>query len=839
MDNELLSVEEDYHVMLKAMDALGHAESLAIRQRDGDGLSEVIPSLSELNSKANVLGVQLHEGENLHAHPADHPPPSRDQTFAPESQSSFPGSLVSLDDPPSNLVSNNHNTAMFISLRQWLETQQSCLRSLPPVGHKDADSRRLLMINRTSGWLSALATTERSAWERQKLLAGLYGLSAEQDAPLSMPKVYRTDNLFTLRDAMQPFILLGLLMMSALHTLCGTSRPATNLILVTLRVVLTGAFMACNGHSVHSHTAHNPRSRDSLSDFQQKVLDSIPRDIHTTLSHLKVETEFIRYATCPSCFSTYAPSPSNISDPYPHHCQYQETDQPRCDAQLVREEQRAATQAGEPSEMVYRPLKPYPYRSLISWIAILLSKAPLEHLVQAAWEASLSQALPWTDIMHAPAFRHFHGPDGKLFSSQSGGAVHLVFGLFVDWLNPRGNKQAGKSCSVGAVYLVCYNLPPDIQFKPENICLIGVISGPSEPSLHQVNHFLRPLVDKLLVLWHSGVYVSQTALHKSGHLVRGAVIPLICDLPALRKTAGFTGHSPKCFCSCCLLKRSEINNLDPEDAATEAERCIIVEEHGIRWSELLCLPYWDPTRYAVIDTMHNLFLGELRHHCINVWGIDVKDKSAFATRARPHTPEEQKKWLNRVTDALRKRSIPAVTQAWKGYVVTIAQLNGITPASKLTKREYAKALIEWTAQHLDDELLIPPVLAEDTNDFHLAKGPYDISKYRVLTADVLSQLRRDIERTFLPSWLERPPKNFGSPAHGKLKADHWRTVCTIHMVITLVRLWGREAAPERKRLLLENFCHLVIAVNQATRCSMTPEWAHIFDHHMEKYLRSL
>ncbi|OSD02717.1 hypothetical protein PYCCODRAFT_1444830 [Trametes coccinea BRFM310] len=201
--------------------------------------------------------------------------------------------------------------------------------------------------------------------------------------------------------------------------------------------------------------------------------------------------------------------------------------------------------------------------------------------------------------------------------------------------------------------------------------------------------------------------------------------------------------------------------------------------------------------------MHNLFLGELRHHCINVWGIDVKDKSAFATRARPHTPEEQKKWLDRVTDALRKRSIPAVTQAWKGYVVTIAQLNGITPASKLTKREYAKALIEW--------LLIPPVLAEDTNDFHLAKGPYDISKYRVLTADVLSQLRHDIEHTFLPSWLERPPKNFGSPAHGKLKADHWRTVCTIHMVITLVRLWGREAAPERKRLLLENFCHLVIA----------------------------
>ncbi|KAL7284371.1 hypothetical protein ACG7TL_001661 [Trametes sanguinea] len=185
MDDELLSVEEDYHVMLKAMDALGHAKSLAICQRDEDGLSEVIPSLSESNSKANVLGVQLHEGENLHAHPADHPEQSvnlavqrirelasmeaslhRETKLLPQNPNLlFRAPPVSLDDPPSNLVSNNRDTATFIGLRQWLETQQSCLRSLPPVGHKDADSRRLLMINRTSGWLSALATTERSAWE--------------------------------------------------------------------------------------------------------------------------------------------------------------------------------------------------------------------------------------------------------------------------------------------------------------------------------------------------------------------------------------------------------------------------------------------------------------------------------------------------------------------------------------------------------------------------------------------------------------------------------------------------------------------------------------------------
>ncbi|TFK80420.1 hypothetical protein K466DRAFT_452191, partial [Polyporus arcularius HHB13444] len=51
------------------------------------------------------------------------------------------------------------------------------------------------------------------------------------------------------------------------------------------------------------------------------------------------------------------------------------------------------------------------------------------------------------------------------------------------------------------------------------------------------------------------------------------------------------------------------------DAATEAERRDLFKEHGVRWSELLRLPYWDPIRFPVVDPMHNLLLGNLRHHC--------------------------------------------------------------------------------------------------------------------------------------------------------------------------------------------------------------------------------
>ena len=93
------------------------------------------------------------------------------------------------------------------------------------------------------------------------------------------------------------------------------------------------------------------------------------------------------------------------------------------------------------------------------------------------------------------------------------------------------------------------------------------------------------------------------------------------------------------------------------DAATEADRNNTFSTHGVRWSELLRLPYWDPTRFAVLDVMHNLFLGELLHHCRRVWGLDVaQDKQPAASKAIQHTPEEQQKFLDRIFAAVCTKS---------------------------------------------------------------------------------------------------------------------------------------------------------------------------------------
>ncbi|KAI0822496.1 hypothetical protein BC628DRAFT_1281695, partial [Trametes gibbosa] len=194
------------------------------------------------------------------------------------------------------------------------------------------------------------------------------------------------------------------------------------------------------------------------------------------------------------------------------------------------------------------------------------------------------------------------------------------------------------------------------------VYLVGIIPGPGKPSLAQINHCLKPLVDELLVFWESGIFFSRTAKFVTGRLVRCALVPLVCDLPAARQTAGFGAHNAKYFCSVCNLEHSDIDNLDmaswpPRTAEAHrkaawewkakesvAQREAAFKENSTRWSELLRLPYWDPIRYTVIDSMHNHYLGLLKHHCRSIWGMSIsaedEDHGESTTSPQP-TEEEQ------------------------------------------------------------------------------------------------------------------------------------------------------------------------------------------------------
>jgi hypothetical protein len=52
---------------------------------------------------------------------------------------------------------------------------------------------------------------------------------------------------------------------------------------------------------------------------------------------------------------------------------------------------------------------------------------------------------------------------------------------------------------------------------------------------------------------------------------------------------------------------------------SDASRKRFVKQNGVRWSELLRLPYFDPIRFITIDPMHCLFLGIAKWLVKRIW----------------------------------------------------------------------------------------------------------------------------------------------------------------------------------------------------------------------------
>ncbi|KAI6033061.1 hypothetical protein F5J12DRAFT_680715, partial [Pisolithus orientalis] len=77
-------------------------------------------------------------------------------------------------------------------------------------------------------------------------------------------------------------------------------------------------------------------------------------------------------------------------------------------------------------------------------------------------------------------------------------------------------------------------------------------------------------------------------------------------------------------------------------------------------SELLHLPYWDPTCFIVVKAMHHFFLRDLQHLCHKVFCMNADTQSAGKTHVKPHTPKEQWQELKARIKAIKKHSLTAL-----------------------------------------------------------------------------------------------------------------------------------------------------------------------------------
>ena len=524
---------------------------------------------------------------------------------------------------------------------------------------------------------------------------------------------------------MDPIHQLSIFLVVACQVILGQSRRGCSFMFSMLQYLVQLCIM---------------RDTDKISQRDRRLLSNFPADPRPAQKALHLDRQSTILAICPddSCHQSHKPTfnPGSPIPIYPKLCQGLHFGK-RCEEELLRPKHIQGN-------VVFLPIKTFVYFDLKDWMGSLLSDSDVETKMDAAWTQITEPRRSGTmrDIFHGEMLRDFKGHDRKHFGSEEDEGRY-VFSLGVDFFNPLSNKQAGKKVSVGIISLICLNLPPDLRYKSEHMCLVGIIPGPHEPPLTTLNHYLTPLVDDFLDFWDPGVRFSRTGGHNHGRLVRCAIVCVVCDLPAARKTSGFGPSSHSHFCAVCHCTRQNqgYNDINYhawrkrtkeeclasakafDNAQTKSEQDAAFASSGVKWSELLRLPYFDPTRFVVIDAMHNLFLGLINEHFQNILGIRLdKDKEQRSPTITIHFTDTQ--WDN-LTETVKKDSrrllawlrmplnqelsTPEGYNSWfkkfAGLRLTVLQLASDEigcPAiptdhrkTKMCRGDYARGLLHW------------------------------------------------------------------------------------------------------------------------------------------------
>ncbi|CAK5272843.1 unnamed protein product [Mycena citricolor] len=410
---------------------------------------------------------------------------------------------------------------------------------------------------------------------------------------------------------------------------------------------------------------------------------------------------------------------------------------------------------------------------------------------------------------------------------------------------------------------------------------LSIILGPNEPNHDQIDNYIRPLMDVFVVGWEQGFRLSCTALHPSGRDLNLALVIDVNDLPATRKMQGMAAPTSNHYCSICdcygvhtmynteyhAWNRRDITVLRAQafawrDAPSQAVRDAIFSQYGVCWSEFWRLPYWDPTRMAVVDSMHCIFEGLVHYHCRRVLRIDTKLAKRKETmgaafkhawleydaatchpacllqtevRELPMIRAIQQKLVQpllanedevhedvepvddniEMVDASDPRFVPAISidelrqQLMRTnlqplrWVVFSLGLN-TDPSCIISKKACCDQLLSWRrTKPLTSDTFIP----------------------RSINLANIHFIQRVIKQTTTPAWVDSVPSNYGDSHAGTIKAAEWRILATIYLPIALVILWGDHDPSEQSTRMLQMLDHtmaLFSAVILVSRYTMTP-----------------
>ena len=219
---------------------------------------------------------------------------------------------------------------------------------------------------------------------------------------------------------------------------------------------------------------------------------------------------------------------------------------------------------------------------------------------------------------------------------------------------------------------------------------------------------------------------------------------------------------------------------------------------------------------------------------------DSSDAELMASGSSLNTPSFQlQDKINKMNKSFTEYKIGKSTlkRSKVEILQSMCQLRSLD--DKGTKETMAARLISWvySIPLLEMNRCVDVTLKREQNILHPSESGLNQEAREVLGRDILEAVWDDMARTELPSWMSPAPRNWGTSARGKLTADQWKVVATVHLPITLVRLWG--AGGGRRFLLLCNFMDLSAAVQLANQRTITQKHVNDYERLILRYLQGI
>jgi len=285
------------------------------------------------------------------------------------------------------------------------------------------------------------------------------------------------------------------------------------------------------------------------------------------------------------------------------------------------------------TKTAFTPHKTYEFLPPSVWLSKIFNQEKFCDLLKAIPEQRQPDVM--SDVKHGKLWKEFQMHPDNQEEDLLRNPHNLALILNVDWFDPFKRSKY----KIGALYMSILNLPRNERYKLKWTMLVGLIPGPTEPR-DNINTFVTPLVNDLLHLWQGMTFVDFT-----GKQIESKTL-LLCvsaDLPASRKVTQFKSHKCVRGCDKCMfvakrqpgtrgasgkmnyatqgrphrptLRTKESVYKDAmrfKTAKTKREAQLISKSTGVKYSELLRLPYFDPVRMVVLDPMHSFLLGLVR-----------------------------------------------------------------------------------------------------------------------------------------------------------------------------------------------------------------------------------